>query len=77
MHNSPLNMFSVAAAGATSLASITSVVPLGLLMIMKWPPPRPEAAGLIMPWHRAVVMAESTALPPSVKIIRPARLNVS
>ena len=73
--NKPLNIFSEAAAGATSLASITSVVPLGLLMIMKLPPPRPEAAGLFMPWHRAVVIAESTALPPCVKIVKPAKPN--
>ncbi len=45
----PENMVSLAAAGAGSLASITSVVPLGDLMTMKWPPPSPEAAGLIMP----------------------------
>ncbi len=45
----PENMVSLAAAGAGSLASITSVVPLGDLMTMKWPPPKPEAAGLMMP----------------------------
>lgn len=67
----PWNMFSVAAAGAGSRASITSVVPLGALMTMKWPPPRPEAAGLRMPWQSAVVIAASTALPPCLKIVTP------
>ncbi len=45
----PENMVSVAAAGAGSLASIISVLPLGALMAMNWPPPSPEAAGLKMP----------------------------
>ena len=36
--NIPLEIFSEAAAGATSLALITSVVQLGLLIIMKLPP---------------------------------------
>ena len=45
----PENMVSLTAAGAGSLASITSVVPSGDLMTMKWPPPSPDAAGLTMP----------------------------
>lgn len=68
----PENMVSVAAQGAGSLASITSVVPLGALMTMKCPPPSPEAAGFMMPWHSAVVTVASTALPPWASTSTPA-----
>lgn len=42
------------------------------LMSMKWPPPAPLACGLSTPWHSAVAMAASTALPPSRSTAAPA-----
>lgn len=46
-------MSCVAAAGACSLASTTSYVPFGVLIIMKPPPPIPLDSGFATPWHSA------------------------
>ena len=69
---SPTNMFSVAADGATSRASITFVSPCAVRISMKPPPPTPLAMGLSTPWHRAVATAASTAFPPSTNTLFPA-----
>ena len=47
----------VAAAGASSRASITSEVPFASEMRMKAPPPMPEEKGWTTPWQSATVTA--------------------
>ena len=55
------------AAGAVSLLSMNSAVPLGSRMSMKAPPPIPLAMGLMTPRQKTDAMAASTALPPDWK----------
>ena len=70
-HAAPLNIFSVAPDGANSRASTISAVPLGSRMLMKPPPPMPDAIGLKTPSHSAVVTHASAALPPRFMMLRP------
>ena len=55
-------------------ASRTSVFPIAPdgAMIMKPPPPRPEANGSTTPSASETATAASTAFPPSARISRPA-----
>lgn len=70
-HPAPLNIFSVAPEGANSRASMISAVPLGSRILMKPPPPMPDAMGLNTPSHNAVVTQASAALPPLRRMLRP------
>src|SRR5438552_3535356 len=65
-------MVLVAAPGAVSRYSNTVGAPCGGWTTMKPPPPMLPAAGCVTARAKAVATAASTALPPSLRMVRPA-----